>query len=72
MKLVFLIAGKELYKWKSKHTRIVARMMESYTEQRIIKLLETEMERICLMKDYPATNSLENIRATIIKGENNG
>ena len=40
MKFVFLIAGKELYKWKSKHTRIAARMMESYTQQRIIKLLE--------------------------------
>ena len=70
MKFVFLIAGEELYKWKSKHTRIAVKMMESYTEQRIIKLLGEEIERIRLMTDYPATNALANIRAVLIKGEN--
>ena len=38
--IAFWIAGKELWAWKNKNTRIVARMMESYTEQRIIKLLD--------------------------------
>jgi len=37
--------------------------------QRIVKLLEEEMERIRLMDGYPATNALANIRATLIKGE---
>ena len=39
MKFVFLIAGNELYKWKSKHNKIAGKMLESYTEQRIVKLL---------------------------------
>ena len=53
------------------------RTREFYREQgrceereRIIKLLGEEMERIRLMKDYPATNALANIRAVLIKGEN--
>lgn len=35
--------------------------------ERIIKLLTVEMERIFQMRDYPATNALANIRATLIK-----
>ena len=38
--------------------------------ERIIKLLEEEMERIRSMDGYPATNALANIRAALIKGEN--
>lgn len=44
MKLAFLIAGDELYTWRSKHNRIVARMMQGYTEARIIRLLEQNAE----------------------------
>lgn len=42
MKLAFLIAGKELQAWNSKHNRIVARMATSMAEGRIIKLLKEE------------------------------
>ena len=38
--LAFLIAGKDLYDWRSKHNRIVAAMSRSMTEARIIKLLK--------------------------------
>jgi hypothetical protein len=38
--------------------------------ERIIKLLNEEIERIRLITDYPATNALANIRAALIKGEN--
>lgn len=37
MKFVFLIAGKELNAWKSRHVRIGGKMMESYTTNRIVK-----------------------------------
>ena len=39
------------------------------TEERIIKLLEEEMERIRLMDGYPATNALANIRGPLIKAD---
>lgn len=45
MKLAFLIAGKELDAWRSKHNRIVAKMATSMTEGRIIKMLEPEVAR---------------------------
>jgi hypothetical protein len=38
-------------------------------QQRIIKLLETEMKRLEEWTDYPAVNALMNIRAALIKGE---
>jgi hypothetical protein len=40
MKFVFLIAGKELHAWRSKHVRLGGKMMEAYVTNRIIKLLE--------------------------------
>lgn len=42
---------------------------EKFTEERIIKLLDAEIERIWEIKDYPATNALANIRAELIKGQ---
>jgi hypothetical protein len=37
--------------------------------ERIIKLLEAEIERLEKWTDYPAVNALINIRAALIKGE---
>lgn len=42
---------------------------EEKTNERIINLLDAEIERIWKIKDYPATNALANIRAELIKGE---
>lgn len=66
MKLAFLIAGNELYAWRSKHNRIVARMMQGYTEARIIKLLEQNAEGE--YKKVMLTPKL----IQLIKGEENG
>jgi hypothetical protein len=37
--------------------------------ERIIKLLTAEIERVRLMDGYPATNALANVRAELIKGK---
>ena len=38
--LAFLIAGQDLYDWRSKHNRIVAKMAEGAAQARIIKSVE--------------------------------
>jgi hypothetical protein len=70
--LAFLIAGKELYDWRSRHSRLVAKMAEGATEARIIKLLkshshETEQEsRDCdLCERYYGVG----LALALIKGE---
>lgn len=67
MKLAFLIAGDELYAWNSRHNRIVSKMMQGYTEERIIKLLEGLWQK-AQGTDLPAVAVLPQAIA-LIKGE---
>lgn len=47
MKLAFFIAGDGIEKYRSKHARIVGQMSASYTEVRVIRVLEKWRDDNC-------------------------
>lgn len=40
--IAFWLAGKEIWAWKSKSNRMMARMTEAYVTNRIVKYLDDE------------------------------
>lgn len=71
--LAFMIAGKDLYDWRSKHNRIIAKMSGSCAtaveNERIIKLLEDDCE--CEFHDgYPPMICYPHRLIALIKGDN--
>lgn len=79
MKLALLIAGKELDAWNSKHNRIVSKMMQGYTEARIINSLEQHKQTTKSVSGFlgvcscgEAIDDYNEHLKEHIKGEDNG
>ena len=64
--VAFWLAGKEIWAWKSRSNRVVAKMSEAYTTNRNVKLLEELFDKA----ENAETRRLLAMGIALIKGEN--